>query len=595
MSQPKPWTLVKNGEFYLTLKIDGSDCGIVTSLKVPRQPDYEDEHVLIFCNDSSEPKMLSLNLLDSKGSDFFKQFNVGELSNSADFIKAVLALCPIEAPFSAALRGLSNLDGYANSKEYDRMSNSSELSFELEMPDKINPIDLSDSSSNISAPLLASTPVPKPDPKQRNNKGSKQPFNNTVGIALFDGHRSIGKVIGEELPKFGEIGWPPPFRKTVNIMREFLLNNCGHFRLWTTGSLQFQKAYFNRVFGLHETKDSLISKIDELTQRLQTVKDKNKEIITENKELNKTVARLRNDISRCNEDNTTLKMDNEKLKAENEKLLKAIEVEKSNNSFLTTSLEEKEQQLQYYYRKTAGRAKRKYECFDEQENPSRQLKRYHNMMKDAASVGSEKSTDSDIDIASEDVDISDDIDFENAVVEDHTVFETASESSSSGESDLSSSSDDMSSDSENEDLNAPEKPDMDDKWGTGTIDDEPLYQGKYDKKIGEIRLNKPTKKAKGITKTAKNTLDIDDYRDCLYGGKPVLREMNVIRSRDHDIYLETINKVALSNLDDKRIVLKDQIHTNAIGYVAFSGGSSVSVTTCNSSLTKFRFGAPSDK
>lgn len=143
----------------------------------------------------------------------------------------------------------------------------------------------------------------------------------------------------------------------------------------------------------------------------------------------------------------------------------------------------KSKQLQYYYRKTAGRAKRKYECFDEQENPSRQLKRYHNMMKDAASVGSEKSTDSDIDIASEDVDIADDIDFENAVVEDHTVFETASESSSSGESDLSSSSDDMSSDSENEDLNAPEKPDMDDKWGTGTIDDEPLYQGSKISKI----------------------------------------------------------------------------------------------------------------
>lgn len=42
-----------------------------------------------------------------------------------------------------------------------------------------------------------------------------------------------------------------------------------------------------------------------------------------------------------------------------------------------------------------------------------------------------------------------------------------------------------------------------------------------------------------------------------------MKKMNVIRSRKHEIYTETINKIALSNADDKRIVQEDQIHTHA--------------------------------
>ena len=40
--------------------------------------------------------------------------------------------------------------------------------------------------------------------------------------------------------------------------------------------------------------------------------------------------------------------------------------------------------------------------------------------------------------------------------------------------------------------------------------------------------------------------------------------MKIIRSENHDIYSKEVNKVALSNQDDKRKVLKDSIHTLAL-------------------------------
>ena len=39
--------------------------------------------------------------------------------------------------------------------------------------------------------------------------------------------------------------------------------------------------------------------------------------------------------------------------------------------------------------------------------------------------------------------------------------------------------------------------------------------------------------------------------------------MNIIRSEKHDIYSKEVNKIALSNQDDKRQVLEDKIHTLA--------------------------------
>ena len=44
-----------------------------------------------------------------------------------------------------------------------------------------------------------------------------------------------------------------------------------------------------------------------------------------------------------------------------------------------------------------------------------------------------------------------------------------------------------------------------------------------------------------------------------------MRKMNVIRSRQHEIFSETVNKIALSADDDKRIIMDDKISTLAFG------------------------------
>ena len=43
-----------------------------------------------------------------------------------------------------------------------------------------------------------------------------------------------------------------------------------------------------------------------------------------------------------------------------------------------------------------------------------------------------------------------------------------------------------------------------------------------------------------------------------------MRTMKIIKSEKHDIYSKEVNKVALSNQDDKRKVLKNKIHTLAL-------------------------------
>ena len=43
-----------------------------------------------------------------------------------------------------------------------------------------------------------------------------------------------------------------------------------------------------------------------------------------------------------------------------------------------------------------------------------------------------------------------------------------------------------------------------------------------------------------------------------------MRKMKIIRSEKHDIFSKEVNKIALSNEDDKRKVLKDNVHTLAL-------------------------------
>lgn len=75
------------------------------------------------------------------------------------------------------------------------------------------------------------------------------------------------------------------------------------------------------------------------------------------------------------------------------------------------------------------------------------------------------------------------------------------------------------------------------------------------------------KKAKGVKKVVvKRTIAFDDYKKCLFEGKPQYRSMNVIRSHGHEIYTEEVNKIALSREDDKRYIMNDGIHTYAHGH-----------------------------
>ena len=76
---------------------------------------------------------------------------------------------------------------------------------------------------------------------------------------------------------------------------------------------------------------------------------------------------------------------------------------------------------------------------------------------------------------------------------------------------------------------------------------------------------KEERKAKGVKKSViKKTLSFEDYKKCLFSEKKQMRKMNIFRSKNHDIYSTTVNKVALSANDDKRFVCKNKINTLAL-------------------------------
>ena len=74
-----------------------------------------------------------------------------------------------------------------------------------------------------------------------------------------------------------------------------------------------------------------------------------------------------------------------------------------------------------------------------------------------------------------------------------------------------------------------------------------------------------TRKAKGVKKNViKKSLSFEDYKKCLFTEDELMKEMNIIRSQNHDIYSMTVNKVALSANDDKRLICSKKINTLAL-------------------------------
>ena len=78
---------------------------------------------------------------------------------------------------------------------------------------------------------------------------------------------------------------------------------------------------------------------------------------------------------------------------------------------------------------------------------------------------------------------------------------------------------------------------------------------------------KEDKKAKGTKKCIiKKMIKFSDYKKCLLNDEVIFKSQQRFISKKHDVYTENINKIALSNNDDKRIVSSDKITSYLYGY-----------------------------
>ena len=79
--------------------------------------------------------------------------------------------------------------------------------------------------------------------------------------------------------------------------------------------------------------------------------------------------------------------------------------------------------------------------------------------------------------------------------------------------------------------------------------------------------DKTDKKAKGTKKCViKKMIKFDDYEKCLLNDKVILKSQQRFISKKHDVYTDNVNKIALSNDDDKRIISSDKIKSYPYGY-----------------------------
>ena len=77
---------------------------------------------------------------------------------------------------------------------------------------------------------------------------------------------------------------------------------------------------------------------------------------------------------------------------------------------------------------------------------------------------------------------------------------------------------------------------------------------------------KEDKKAKGTKKCViKRMIKFNAYKICLLKDEVILKSQQIFISKKHDVYAENINKIALSNNDDKRIVSSDKITSYPYG------------------------------
>ena len=78
---------------------------------------------------------------------------------------------------------------------------------------------------------------------------------------------------------------------------------------------------------------------------------------------------------------------------------------------------------------------------------------------------------------------------------------------------------------------------------------------------------KEDKKAKETKKCMiKRMIKFNNYKNCLLKDEVILKSQQRFISKKHDVYTENINKIELSNNDDRRIVSSDKITSYPYGY-----------------------------
>ena len=78
------------------------------------------------------------------------------------------------------------------------------------------------------------------------------------------------------------------------------------------------------------------------------------------------------------------------------------------------------------------------------------------------------------------------------------------------------------------------------------------------------QIDKKTKRTKKCI--IKKMIKFDDYKKCLLNAKVILKYQQRFISTKHDVYTKDVNKKALSNDDDKRIVSSNKIISYPYGY-----------------------------
>ena len=82
--------------------------------------------------------------------------------------------------------------------------------------------------------------------------------------------------------------------------------------------------------------------------------------------------------------------------------------------------------------------------------------------------------------------------------------------------------------------------------------------------------NSDVKKSKGTKKgVIKRELLFENYKDCFFNDKIILKSQQRYKSDHYNVYTEEINKIALNSNDDKRLQTSDRIKTYPYGTNAF--------------------------